>query len=236
VSRFADTHHGFWLHLQALCEIIVVVLFIVTFLAQPFRIPSESMLPTLRVGDFLLGNKQAYAPRGALDSVLAPESIQRGDIIIFRFPDDPKTYLVKRVIALPGERVRLHANTVFINGAPLSESYAVYTPSPPNDFRDNFPSLRYADPDTSPAWWAAMRRSTVDHEITVPSGHYFVLGDNRNDSEDSRYWGFVPKDMIVARPTFVYLSFSAPAVTKGTFSHRVWMNFRQELASIRILR
>lgn len=199
-------HNGFLLHVQAMLEILVIALFVATFLAQPFRIPSESMQPTLLVGDFLIGNKQSFAPSGLLDKVLPPAAIHRGDLVIFHYPVDPTRDLVKRVIALPGDRLRLRDGLVYLNEQPLVEPYAVHTPAPPDSFRDDFPSLRRADPNADPRWWAELRRSIVREEITVPAGEYFVMGDNRNDSEDSRYWGFVPRDAIVARPLVVYFS------------------------------
>jgi signal peptidase I len=110
------------------------------------------------------------------------------------------------VVAVPGDRVRLKHGRVWVNENPLNEPYAFYSPAGQNDFRDNFPSLRQADPSLDPNWWMRLRHSVVDGELTVPKGHLFVLGDNRNDSEDSRYWGFVPEDNVVGRPFVVYFS------------------------------
>jgi len=220
-------HNGLLPHLQALLEILTIALFIATFILQPFRIPSESMQPTLLVGDFLLANKQAFSPTGPLDALLPPTTIHRGDIVIFHYPLDPDRALIKRVIALPGDRIHLRNGLVFLNGQPLAEPYAIYTPSPPDTFRDDFPSLRHADPNADPNWWAQLRRmetrnetSGLHNEITVPANDYFVMGDNRNDSEDSRYWGFVPRNTIIARPLFVYASMAAsPSPT--TFLHHL---------------
>jgi signal peptidase I len=209
-TRIHRGRGGFLLHLSAFCEILICALFFVTFIAQPFRIPSESRTPTRRVGDFLLGDKQAFAPVGLLDRLLPPTNIERGDIIIFRYPLDPSRDLVKRVIGLPGDHIHLHAGKVFLNGLPLNEPYAVYNFSMPDTFRDDFPALRRTDPNADPAWWAELRRTAVAHEIIVPPGKYFVLGDNRNNSEDSRYWGYVPRQAIIARPLFVYFTDAVP--------------------------
>jgi signal peptidase I len=191
---------------RSLLEFLVVALFVLTFILQPFRIPSESMVPTLRVGDFLMVDKQSYEPEGDLSWLLPSSAIQRGDLVVFHYPVDPSMHLVKRVVALPGDRIRLRHGRVWINDKPLNEPYAFYSRSALDDFRDNFPSLREADPSLDPNWWMRLRRSIVGGELTVPNGQLFVLGDNRNDSEDSRYWGFVPERDVVGRPFVVYFS------------------------------
>ncbi len=104
----------------------------------------------------------------------------------------------------------MHEGRVYVDGKPLAEPYALYTPSQPEVFRDEFPNLREADPGVDPRWWRTLRRLQVNGEITVPPGQYFVLGDNRNNSEDSRYWGFVPQVLVIGRPVLVY--FSVPNV------------------------
>jgi signal peptidase I len=231
-------HHrdGFLVHAQALLEIIVVATFVATFIVQPYRIPSASMQPTLLAGDFLLGNKQAFAPAGALDKVLPPTMVHRGDLVIFHFPPDPSIHLVKRVIGLPGDRLRLRHGRVLLNGQSLAEPYAVYSDVPPDSFRDDFPSLRNADPNVDPAWWATLRHIIADNEITVPPNNFFVMGDNRNDSEDSRYWGFVPREAIVARPLAVYFSVASPPPASDTLLTRLRAMLRGEAHSFRILR
>jgi len=191
--------------IQSLFSIIVIAIFIITFCVQPFRIPSESMESTLLVGDFLLVDKQSTAPGGS-GGLLPASLIRRGDIIVFHDPVDATLHLVKRVVGLPGDRLRLHDRQVFINGRPLTEPYAVYRPSPPDNFRDNFPRLQSADPDVNSLWWIRMRKLIDNDELIIPSDNYFVLGDNRNDSEDSRYWGFVPRNAIVGKPLVIYFS------------------------------
>ncbi len=191
------------LPLQALLGIIVVAVFIVSFAVQPFRIPSSSMVPTLLVGDFLLVDKQT----ATLDHLPLPSgTVHRGDVIVFHYPPNPSMHLVKRVIGLPGERIRLHDDHVFINGQPLAEPYAIYRPSPPDPFRDDFPHLATTDPDVDSHWWMELRHLDQGGELHIPANQYFVLGDNRNNSEDSRYWGLVPAGNIVGKPLLVYLS------------------------------
>jgi signal peptidase I len=207
-----STHHppqhkiGVLPAVQSLLHLIVIAIFIITFCAQPFRIPSESMESTLLVGDFLLVNKQAGSPNPETTGLLPSADIHRGDIVVFHDPVDATLHLVKRVIGLPGDHLRLHSGRVFINGHALSEPYAIYRPSPPDNFRDNFPRLQSADPEIDSHWWIRMRSLIDNGELIIPTGNYFVMGDNRNDSEDSRYWGFVPREAIVGKPMFIYFS------------------------------
>jgi signal peptidase I len=206
---FHHAHHrvGVLPALQSLLHLIVIAIFIITFCAQPFRIPSESMESTLLVGDFLLVNKQSASPNADGSAGLLPASmIRRGDIIVFHDPVDSTLHLVKRVIGLPGDHLRLHSGQVFINGHALTEPYAVYRPSPPDNFRDNFPRFQSADPEIDSHWWIRMRSLIDNGELIIPTGNYFVMGDNRNDSEDSRYWGFVPREAIVGKPLLIYFS------------------------------
>jgi signal peptidase I len=190
---------------QSLIVIIVIAVFILTFTVQPFRIPTGSMEPTLMVGDFLLVDKQAVAD--SLGSLVLPSpAIHRGDVVVFHFPVDPDTNLVKRVVGIPGDHIRLRGGRVLINGLQLEEPYAVYRVSAPDNFRDNFPRLQSADPAINSHWWIRMRKLIDNGELIVPAGNYFVLGDNRNDSEDSRYWGFVPRENIIGRPFLIYFS------------------------------
>ena len=207
ISNRAHPKAGVIPALQSLFQLIVIAIFIITFCVQPFRIPSESMESTLLVGDFLLVDKQVASPSTDNSASLLPSvAIRRGDIIVFHDPVDSTLHLIKRVIGLPGDHLRLHAGQVFINGHALAEPYAVYRPSPPDNFRDNFPRLQSADPEIDSRWWIRMRSLIDNGELIIPTGNYFVMGDNRNDSEDSRYWGFVPLEAIVGRPLFIYFS------------------------------
>jgi signal peptidase I len=192
---------------QSLGYIVIVAVFIITFIAQPFRIPSASMEPTLLIGDFLLVTKQNFPAPAPL---LPAATLHRGDVIVFHYPIDPSMHLVKRIIGLPGDHLRLRAGRVFIDDHPLPEPYAFYQPGPADNFRDNFPRLQNPDPDVSSNWWIQMKQLVNHGELTVPPGEYFVLGDNRNDSEDSRYWGFVSSSAIVGRPLLIYFSLDEP--------------------------
>jgi signal peptidase I len=207
-------HHSLLEAFQSLLYVIVIGLFIITFSVQPFRIPSESMEPTLLVGDFLLVDKQIGVE--AAPHVFAPGSaIRRGDLVVFRYPVDPSRHLVKRVIGLPGERIHLHGGRAYINGQALNEPYAVFRPAAADSYRDEFPRMDSVDPNIDSHWWIEMRPLLSGGDLTVPPDSYFVLGDNRNDSEDSRYWGFVPSAAIVGKPVLIYFSLSSSRTTPG---------------------
>jgi len=198
--------------LATLLSLVVIALFLNTFVLQPYLIPSESMEHTLLVGDFLLVNKQVYAPAGSLSRRFMPyREVARGDIVVFHHPQPP--FLVKRVVGVPGDRLRMEDGRVTVNGQTLDEPYAAYEPAARNPFRDDFPAKVYTDPEVDPAWWKQMQSLTRDGELVVPEGEYFVLGDNRNHSKDSRFWGFVPRSQIVARPLVIYFSVARPSTT-----------------------
>lgn len=199
-------HHEVLEVMQNTLTFLVGALFILTFIAQPYRIPSGSMKNTLRVGDFLLVNKVIFAPAGPWRHLLAYKAVQLGDIIVFHYPMDRTLHLVKRVIGVPGARVRLHQGHVYVNGQLLREPYAIYMASYPSTFRDEFPTPVYTDPGVNTHWWMEMTHDVHHGELVIPPGEYFVLGDNRNDSLDSRYWGFVPRDHVVGQPFLVYFS------------------------------
>ena len=198
---------------RSLTCVIVIALFILTFIVQPFRIPSESMEHTLLVGDFLLVNKTAYAPAGLWGWLLPYHRLRRGDIVVFHFPPDPSLHVLKRVIGLPGDHVRLDNGVVWVNGVQIPEPYATFEPAYADEFRDNFPTELYTDPGVNPQWWMEMRRDVRSGDLVVPEGNYFVLGDNRNFSSDSRYWGYVTHDHIVRRPLLIYFSLREPSAT-----------------------
>lgn len=206
--------HGFLQAFQSLLYVITVALFILTFIAQPFRIPSESMVPTLLVGDFLLVDKQV-GPDPALNPFAPANQVRRGDLIVFHYPVDPTLHLVKRVVGLPGDRLHLRDGRVVVNGQPLAEPYTIFRPAAADSFRDNFPHFTAADPGVDSRWWLEMRTLVHDGDLTIPAGHFFVLGDNRNDSEDSRYWGLVPASAIVGKPFVVYFSLNNPPAVGG---------------------
>jgi signal peptidase I len=192
--------------LQSLIGTVVIAVFVITFVMQAFQIPSESMEYTLLVGDYLLVNKLCYGGRGRSDHLMPYQKIQRGDIVVFHYPVDPKQHFVKRVIGLPGDRLRLINKKVWINGKPLNEPYVRYLEPPTNLFRDNFPRVDLPVINIDGKWWLEMRKLVEDGQLIVPEGNYFVMGDNRDDSQDSRYWGFVPRENIIGRPLLIYWS------------------------------
>lgn len=192
--------------LTSLLSITVIVVFVITFVVQAFRVPSESMENTLLIGDFLLADKLHFADAsGAWGRVLPYRDIQRGDIIVFRYPVDPSIYFVKRVVGIPGDQIHLQNKVVYVNGRPLREDYAMHQPARHDLYRDNFP-YGESSRDTDCSWCRELPRFIRDGELVVPSGEYFVMGDNRDQSLDSRYWGFVPRDNILGRPLVIYLS------------------------------
>jgi signal peptidase I len=230
-------HDGLLGTLKSILEIIVFAIFIVTFIAQPFRIPSGSMEPTLRVGDFLLVDKQSYGPAGELDRLLLPPArVEHGDLVVFHYPVNPTLHLVKRVVGVPGDRIRLRGGRLLVNDRVVEEPYAFYSVSRPNGFRDDFPSLLEADPNVDLRWWIRLRNSVVDRDVVVPADSYFVLGDNRNDSEDSRYWGFVPRTAIVGRPLLVYFTIPSAEDVHGSVLERMRDVLRTGVRSWRVLR
>ncbi len=198
-------------YFELIAETAVFVFFVMTFVVQAFQIPTGSMEPTLLVGDFLLVNKLAYTrPVLPLEGVILPrKKIERGNIVVFKYPKDLTKDFVKRVIALEGETVEIREKQVFVNGQPLDEPYKVHIDSDvhsKNDvynyddvIRDNYPP------------------------VTVPPGHLFAMGDNRDNSLDSRYWGFVPLASIKGRPWIIYFSYQAErdAWQKTSFRDKV---------------
>ena len=203
-------------YLRSLVVTIILALFATTFLVQAFKIPSASMSPALLVGDHLLVNKFIFAGAGGAskwyDRILPYRAIRRGDVIVFKYPYENHPYYVKRVIGVPGDRVRIAGQHVFVNGSELNEPYAVHDPMRADPYMFDFPpeDLDYISGEI-PADWASFLRHNVQHgEIVVPADDYFVLGDNRDNSSDSRYWGFVPRDAIVGSPIFVYWSLRPP--------------------------
>lgn len=199
---------------RSLLMIVVLALFVLTFLLQPFRIPSESMERTLLVGDFLLVNKSIYGPAGHWGWLLPYRAVQRGDIIVFHFPLDASEHVVKRVIGVPGDSVSLHNGLLYRNARLQREPYAIFESAYPDSYRDQFPVTgQYTDPGVDTHWWLEMRQDVSGGHLVVPPGSYFVLGDNRNHSRDSRYWGFVPPENVVGMPFVIYFSVREPSTT-----------------------
>jgi signal peptidase I len=184
----------------------ILALFFVTFTAQAFEIPSPSMEYTLMIGDRPFVNRVSFAPPTKWLGPLIPyEEIRRGDIIIFNHPAQAdRKHMVKRAIGLPGDRLRIVNRQVFINGHPLDEGYKVHKEVMADPYGANFPSL--PPPSAGiPAEWAKWRDELPKHIdkdgwLVIPPGNYFGMGDNRDNSWDSRYWGFIPRENILGRP------------------------------------
>jgi signal peptidase I len=196
---------------ESLLVTILLVLFGTTFVVQAFKIPSESMEPTLLVGDHLLVNKFIFEGTGAWYEKLLPyRSIRRGDIVVFKFPYEDHVDYVKRVIGLPGEHIRINGRKVYVDGTLLSEPYAIYNPSLYDPLRD-FPPRddRVIAEQLRPEWAREIMNYIENGELVVPANHYFVMGDNRDSSSDSRYWGFVDRRAIIGSPMLIYWSVQA---------------------------
>ena len=190
----------------SLARLTAVALFAITFLVQPTQIPSSSMEGTLLVGDLVLINKQVFAPAGHWRWLLPYRSPRVGSLVVFHYPVDPDQLVVKRVVAVAGDRIHLRDNILYRNGQPQTESYSQYVPAGRSPFRDRFPNLQEADPSAEASWWIELRNSIRAGDLPVPAGSYFVMGDNRNDSLDSRYWGFIHPAAVVGEPLLTYLS------------------------------
>ena len=197
----------------SICSVLVVGLFILTFLAQNFVIPSGSMEKTLLVGDHLVVDRITLSPPTKWMPLVHYREPQRGDVVVFLKPGYPDLFLVKRLIAVPGDHFHLRDGVVILNGVAQPQPHAEpTTPENHSDFLDEFPSVApYPQPDATPESWAVGFPSYLkDGDLVVPPGQYFMMGDNRHDSLDSRYWGFVPRENIVGRPLLNYWSFETP--------------------------
>ena len=175
---------------------ILLLLFGTTTLVQAFVIPTGSMEDTLLIGDHLLVDKLAYAPAGPVSKYILPyEDVKRGDIIVFRYPVDIKQTFVKRVMGVPGDRIRLENKNVFLNGHKLEEPYKIHKTEYIDSYRDNFPSQ-----PNFPQYergQAMLEGNVKNGEVVVPPGSYFAMGDNRDNSLDSRYYGPLLRQQVV---------------------------------------
>lgn len=188
---------------------ILLLLFLTTTLVQAFVIPTGSMEDTLLVGDHLLVDKLAYAPPGPVSKHLLPYcDVKRGDVIVFRYPVDITQTFVKRCMGVPGDRIRIVNKQVYINGVKLDEPYKVNKTDYIDSYRDNFPGEPNAN--VFPGAIDMLQHHVVNGEVVVPPNSYFAMGDNRDSSLDSRYWGFVPRENIIGKPLIIYWSFDAP--------------------------
>lgn len=190
--------------------VILVVFLLRSFLVEPFRIPSGSMLPSLLVGDFILVNKFAYGIRLPVvhEKIADVGKPERGDVVVFRFPAEPSDNYIKRVIGVPGDRIAYRDKQLFINGervprAPApAASGAAPVPLRINEYVENLYGVEHAI-------WLTENLQQDAMEFSVPPGHYFVMGDNRDQSNDSRYWGYVPEGNLVGKAFLIWFSWDA---------------------------
>jgi signal peptidase I len=197
---------------ETLLVTILLALFATTFVLQAYKVPSESMEPSLLVGDHVLVNKFVFEGTGAwYERFLPYRAIRRGDVVIFKYPYEDHPDYVKRVIGLPGDRVRVIQGRVYLNEKPLDEPYAEHQRPPADESDDNFPPLDpYTAQTTLLAGWAQDIPNYIHGgDLVVPANRYFVMGDNRDDSLDSRYWGFVDQGAIMGEPVVIYWSVDA---------------------------
>jgi signal peptidase I len=200
-------------YFESLLVTVILALFGTSFVVQAFKIPSQSMERTLLVGDHLLVNKFIFGGRGAwYDKFLPYRALERGDIIVFKYPYQDHPHFVKRVIGLPGDHLKVVDQQVYINGKLLNEPYVVHDPGSGYDpLNYSFPPVGnqiFVSP-VQPEWAHEIHKYIQGDEIVVPPGRYFAMGDNRDHSLDSRYWGFVDRDAIMGRPFLIYWSVDA---------------------------
>jgi signal peptidase I len=198
--------------LVSLASFLVTALFIVTFIFQNFEIPSSSMENTLLIGDHVLVNHIQFSTSTRwLGRLLPYRTIERGDIVVFLHPRQPGLYVVKRVIGIPGDRIHLRDGSVYRNGQKLDEPYTIpHDPDQPFDYRDNFPGEPPQANAQYPEGEMSLRSHIEGDDLVVPPNNYFGMGDHRDVSLDSRFWGFIPQANIVGRPLLIYWSFETP--------------------------
>jgi signal peptidase I len=189
--------------------VVLIVLILRSFLFEPFRIPSGSMMPTLLIGDFILVNKFSYGVRLPVlnNKVIEMGEPERGDIVVFRFPKQPTVDYIKRVIGLPGDRIAYFDKKLYVNGQPVAQtSFGRYqgvgqgmTMTGAEHLQEDLTGVKHSiliSPGVS----------TVEDVFVVPPGQYFVMGDNRDNSNDSRYWGTVPEGNLVGKAFFIWMN------------------------------
>jgi signal peptidase I len=198
--------------LSSMASVLIMGLFILTFVVQAFGIPTSSMENTLLVGDHLFVNRVQFAPQTKwLGPLLPYRQLQRGDVAVFLKPGEPGLFLVKRIIGVPGDRIHLQDGVVYRNGEKLVEPYVIHSLGDDNAYRDNFPQVSASELTGATPDWSLDLARHIDHgDLVVPPNRYFGMGDNRDVSNDSRFWGFIPQENVIGRPLFIYWSFETP--------------------------
>ena len=183
-------------YFESIAIAVILALFIRTFVVQAFKIPTGSMENNLLIGDHLVVNKFVFGPNGGLErGVLPMRNIRRGDVVVFKYPEDPERDFIKRVIGLPGETLEVKDKRVYINGKALDEPY-----------------VHYLEPPAGPSAYNEVTSYDLRERygpVTVPADKYFVMGDNRDNSQDSRYWGFLPREYVKGRALMIYWSYES---------------------------
>jgi signal peptidase I len=197
--------------LASLATVLVTGLFIITFMLQAFEIPSSSMENTLLIGDHVFVNRVQFAPATRwLGPLLPYRAIKRNDIVVFLSPAEPGLYVVKRIVGIPGDHLHVHNGELYRNGEKLDEPYRIHTRGDYEPYRDEFPSV----PPEPGGQYSDLEMGLQSHvqggDVVVPPNRYFGMGDNRDVSLDSRFWGFIPQENVVGRPMFIYWSFETP--------------------------
>jgi len=220
--------------IASIASVLVVGLFIISFVFQNFEIPSASMTKTLLIGDHVLVDRITISPRTAWAPFVHYRDVQRGDIIVFLKPGEPDLFLVKRVVGVPGDHLHLRNGVLYRNGVALDEPQISMPTSDGNPdhlyqpYRDDFPSIPTEQGSgVTESWAVELPQHIEGDDLVVPPGKYFAMGDNRLDSLDGRYWGFVPRENIAGRPLFVYWSFQTPAdqIDKQSVGDRIGFLF-----------
>ena len=219
-----------------IAAVLVSGLFIITFIIQAFEIPSRSMEKTLLVGDHVFVDRLSAAPVSRyLEPVMPYRLIHRGEVAVFISPAQPDLHLVKRIVGVPGDRIHLTNGELYVNGVKQIEPYVYHDHAfQDNDpYRDNFPSVspEYARSAPTPEWPIVMQQHIQGGDLVIPPESYFAMGDNRNNSYDSRFWGFVPQENLIGRPLFIYWSFDTPEeqYSKTAWSDRIAFVFHVAL-------
>ena len=224
--RAANAKDPWWVEYGASFFPVILLVFVLrSFIVEPFKIPSGSMIPTLQIGDFILVNKFTYGIRLPVinKKILSINEPKRGDVMVFRYPEDPSMDYIKRVVGIPGDKVSYQNKRLSINGQPVETRKMEDYLHPERLYyskqfveKQEGKDYRTLNDDDAPAYipdpsrFPLRENCLYNHagvSCTVPAGHYFMMGDNRDNSRDSRFWGFVPEENIVGKAFFVWLNF-----------------------------